>query len=640
MIALVRLGWRMAVAGGRQRMALVTIGNVVGTALLLFALRFPSVMTGFFGGNAEVFSKDDRRVALVVGATLLLPILVLIANLGWLAARGRQSRLASLRLLGVSPRQTRVVAATENAVLGLAGAALGAALYGLLAGPVGRWLLDQDLTRMPLKVEWLWLVVSVPVVLAVQALVGLSSTWRPAAELVSLRSGHSRRTSWWWVAPLGLGLVIQLMLLIRSGVRDTDGDLTFDAYAFLVGTVLTVVGLLIALVPLTWSVLDLIARRSQGATGVLAARRAQSSGSASVRVITGLVVAVFIGTGSFAVLEAFKASNGQYTVEQEVATDGPQLMTLIPAGKRPAVLSPQLIGAAREVQHVTAVLPRYPVMLTCDRQDCELPVMSGSCRDLKMLFPALTTCAPDRVTAVQYASPTGRFPNPRLIHLDDRSRSIPVSIIETTIPPVSRGLGFQIAERRYGSEQPLLFVPETLPGLASLAPSPREAEVLVTGGLDNRRALETWASGHDVYADGPMLTEYERDQAYRRLILLLIGLVVFVGLVSVALTAIDQLRTRRQANVRLTVVGTPRRALASSQLLQVLVPTALGLVGAVGTALLCGQVWLTFAERGTPFPASTAAAILGGSLVSCLIVAGATSLGVGGRVTAQSLRRE
>lgn len=109
-----RLGLRLALAGGWTRALLVVIGNAVGVVVLLLATAVPTTLP-------QDLSPDDRRLAASLVLFLVLPVASLLASTSRLSAAVRERRLAALRLLGVTARRTRVIAACEASLLALAG---------------------------------------------------------------------------------------------------------------------------------------------------------------------------------------------------------------------------------------------------------------------------------------------------------------------------------------------------------------------------------------------------------------------------------------------------------------------------------------------------------------------------------------
>ncbi|MDO4887305.1 MAG: hypothetical protein Q3979_01155 [Actinomycetaceae bacterium] len=80
-------------------------------------------------GEARAQLQVYFTLALVAGALLVVPIFSLGASAARLGAKGRAKRLASLRLVGVTPAQTVGISLVETAVQWVIGASIGTILY-------------------------------------------------------------------------------------------------------------------------------------------------------------------------------------------------------------------------------------------------------------------------------------------------------------------------------------------------------------------------------------------------------------------------------------------------------------------------------------------------------------------------------
>ena len=109
--------------------------------------------------------------------------------------------------------------------------------------------------------------------------------------------------------PLVAGLGWLGWLAYGSDIGSSD-DTSLQANAYLAG-VLTVMGGLVLAGPwLTMAASRLVARRATRPATLIAARRLADDPQTAFRAISGLVLAVFIGTGTLAVISTIVASNG------------------------------------------------------------------------------------------------------------------------------------------------------------------------------------------------------------------------------------------------------------------------------------------------------------------------------------------
>jgi hypothetical protein len=244
------------------------------------------------------------RDAFVVGAlAFLFPILILIGTATRLAAARREERFAALRLVGSTPRQISVIASVDAIVGALFGTVLGIGIF-LLVRPAlaasavtsARYFAD-DVT--PTGLGYAAVLVAVPVASAIAALLSLRRV-----RISPL--GVSRRTTppaprAWRLAPLLLGIALFITGLTITTPRSI-GAPTFP------GLILILVGLVVGGPWLTTQAARLLARSVKGASALLAARRLADNPKAAFRTVSGLVLAVFLGTVVAGLLPAVNAT--------------------------------------------------------------------------------------------------------------------------------------------------------------------------------------------------------------------------------------------------------------------------------------------------------------------------------------------
>jgi cell division protein FtsX len=232
------------------------------------------------------------RDAFVAGAlAFLFPILILIGTATRLAAARREERFAALRLVGATPRQISVVASVDAIVGALLGTVLGIGIFLLvrpaLAGTAitsARYFPDSV---TPTALGYAAVLVAVPVASAVAALLSLRRV-----RISPL--GVTRRTTpppprAWRLVPLLLGIALFIVGLVITTPRSIGGP------AF-PGLIIILVGLVVGGPWLTAQAARVLARSVSGASTLLAARRLADNPKAAFRSVTGLVLAVFLGT--------------------------------------------------------------------------------------------------------------------------------------------------------------------------------------------------------------------------------------------------------------------------------------------------------------------------------------------------------
>jgi hypothetical protein len=256
----------------------------------------------------EVFTPFFRYAFGVGLLAVLFPMLVLISTATRLAASRREERFAALRLVGGTPADIRMIAAVEAAVSAFFGAVLGTAIW-LLVQPLvaGGALIGTryfSSTVTPAAWEYGAIIVGVPAIALAAALISLRRV-QISPLGVSRRATPKRPTIWrLTLLALGVGLFVY-GLSITS--HKSIGAATYP------GLLLTMVGLVIAGPWFTWATARLFGSMSRGAAPLLASRRLADNPKAAFRSVTGLVLAVFLGTMVGTLVPAVNATEASPT---------------------------------------------------------------------------------------------------------------------------------------------------------------------------------------------------------------------------------------------------------------------------------------------------------------------------------------
>ncbi len=232
------------------------------------------------------------RYAFLVGVrAVLFPMLVLISTATRLAAGRREERFAALRLVGGTPADIRVIASVESVVSAFCGAVLGVVIFLLvrpaLAGAalIGTHYFEAQLT--PTIWGYLAMLVGVPAAAALAALASLRRV-QISPLGVSRRATPKPPTAWRLTT-----LVLGLGLYVYGLSKTTHNSIGAPVYP---GLLITMVGLVIAGPWLTSVASRLFGRLSRGSSALLASRRLADNPKTAFRSVTGLVLAVFLGT--------------------------------------------------------------------------------------------------------------------------------------------------------------------------------------------------------------------------------------------------------------------------------------------------------------------------------------------------------
>jgi hypothetical protein len=230
----------------------------------------------------------------VVGLALLLPVLIFIGTATRLSAARREQRFAAMRLVGATPGQISLIAATESAVAAVAGVAIGLGLFFVLRIPLaaipftGQSFFPSELSlSLP---DILVVAVGVPAAAVVVARLALRRV--NVSPLGVTRRATPAPPRAWRVIPLLAGLADLGFFVVHGKPASNGGQVA----AFSSGFALIMIGLVIAGPWLTMAGARVLARRASRPGALIAARRLADDPRAAFRAVSGLVLALFIFT--------------------------------------------------------------------------------------------------------------------------------------------------------------------------------------------------------------------------------------------------------------------------------------------------------------------------------------------------------
>ncbi len=336
-------------------------------------------------GPAQAVFSPFFRFAFGIGVlAVVFPMLVLISTATRLAADRREERFAALRLVGGTPGDIRIVASIEAMISAFLGAVLGTAIFLLvrsaLAGAalVGTQYFESDLT--PTAAGYVAMLVGVPVAAAIAALVALRRV--QISPLGVTRRATPKPPTFWRLIPLVIGVGVFVYGLSKT-TRDGIGA---PAYP---GLLLTMIGLVVVGPWLTAWAAWLFSRFAHGSSALLAARRLADNPKGAFRAVTGLTLAVFLGTMAGLIVPALNAT-------QQTPTAGALSNILIDQVGMPAAAGQQLISGITAIRGAT-VYPLYD--LQPPGEGLGPTLIAVSCADMRAIA-GLGRCAPG-VRAVQ-----------------------------------------------------------------------------------------------------------------------------------------------------------------------------------------------------------------------------------------------
>lgn len=275
------------------------VGNISGTQWVTSISSAP---------GQEVFSPFFRYAFGIGVLAVVFPMLVLISTATRLAANRREERFAALRLVGGTPGDVRIVATVEAVLSGFVGAVLGTVIFLLvrpaLAGAalVGTQYFESELT--PTVAGYVAMLIGVPIAAAIAALLSLRRV--QISPLGVTRRATPKPPTFWRLIALVIGVGVFVYGLSKT-TRDGIGA---PAYP---GLILTMIGLVIAGPWLTAQAARLFGRSARGSSALLAARRLADNPKGAFRAVSGLTLAVFLGTMVGLIVPALNATEATPT---------------------------------------------------------------------------------------------------------------------------------------------------------------------------------------------------------------------------------------------------------------------------------------------------------------------------------------
>ncbi len=247
----------------------------------------------------EVFTPYFRYAFAVGVLAVLFPLLILISTATRLATARREERFAALRLVGATPRDIGVIASVDSVVSALLGAVLGIAVFAVIRPALaGTSLIGTRyfaFTVTPTAWGYAAMVVAVPLAAALASLMSLRRV-RVSPLGVSRRVSPPPPSAW----RLGT-LTAGIVLFVAGLLLTTSKSIGVPAYP---GLLIVMIGLVLGGPWLTAAAARVFARIRNGPSVLLATRRLEDNPKAAFRSVSGLVLAVFLGTMVGALLPA------------------------------------------------------------------------------------------------------------------------------------------------------------------------------------------------------------------------------------------------------------------------------------------------------------------------------------------------
>ncbi|ROR73863.1 FtsX-like permease family protein [Bogoriella caseilytica] len=608
---MIRLGLRLALAGGPVRITALLLGGALSVLILSLAWAMPDALYPVIEiPGEEPITPSERGTAEAMSAMLLAPVLLLLVVAGRLSSTVRDQRLTSLRLIGINRARTLVAAVVENVSLTAVGA-----LAGVGVAYAAAWLINvrvQLAEPVAFSPGRMAVVLGAVVVFSgVLALASLRTLQLLPTQ--ARRGGVVKPASWWRAVPFvaavacfGLAIfsqeITELALRLRPEISvDEARGFRVAAVAglFRAGIVLGALGIVTTPALIARYVARAL-RRSRRFPLLMAGRSIEADPASATRRVAGVGIALFaLGIGA-GVLTAFE------TVPQSVyatrnAERGPQEVSVHAGWDMEADQEqPLTAGDLAELENIPGaerVIPVHEYMAsTCDVMTSEgcLEIFSGSCADLAVYYVSVAGCSDERAAWIgslqSWDVVTESFDGvPESLEVVARSADGETEGAATTID--LSGPEIETDERAVVTQRGFLpyfhvFVPPHL--VEEIGAAVHRADVIGPPGREFAVTVGSAAEALGLHSDSPMrYSDYDLLLSVRSMVGGTGAALVAVVLVAVSLSIMDWLRESRRPRMRMLAIGVPRRTIGLSYLIQFSLP----LVGALlagGTLALLG----------------------------------------------------
>ncbi|MFE3068881.1 FtsX-like permease family protein [Streptomyces sp. NPDC059247] len=515
-----------------------------------------------------------------LGCVVLLPLVIFLSVCARLSGESRARRLAALRLVGLSAKDTlrvnageSVAAASAGAVIGIVGYLGANELMARIGLPGLRWYPADG------RPEVTTLVVCLLGCPALAWVVGQYGARRAASSPISVRRTGERRAprklGTLLLVP-GLGIICGYCVLSLMG-RDPSGG---PASAVLVpgAVLLTGAGLVFGLAPVTaW-----LARRVAGTTKslpvALAMRRTEVDPGSSLRVVTGLVLLVFGASLTQGVLVELDQVSRQTAPLQEYSVglgdlDTAQRQDL---GKVPGVRTQVAAYDSWDPLDGSDVPHAHIVVATCAQLTASTERATG-CVDGKVM-----QLRDERSTFAYDPKAGERYP----FALEHGRKAV------FTVP--NERIDVRPWDLSVFSSGALLVPPALLPtdlddsaGTLTLVSAADPATVRSV--LDGIGAVAPTA---DVQPVGIVIDSLAQLAVIRSLLGVGMVLGLVIGVAAFVVSVADRAMERRGQVAALVLLGARARTLRVVQVVQVLLPLVVGLGGALVAGWLAESSYL------------------------------------------------
>lgn len=627
MSATLKLGAKLAIGtrGQRARTLATLSASALGATVVLLVW---GVANALLAGTIAFTTQEVNTLIAGTIAVVALPVLVLVATIARLSASVRDRRLANLRLLGMSAGQTRLVAACEAGLAAIAGAFVGALLV-LVAAPLIGLAIPGPL---PLPPAWAWPVVVGGVPLASVATAALPQRLAGDAALSQARRAPRRRLRVWRIVPVLFGFL--LCWGTRSPLIDTNPDAISgpEMVAMLVGILLLGIGTLLVVPIFVDLVAAVLVRVGKGPLARIVGRRLEAQPAGATRVISALMIGLFVVVAGQAVVTAFMTTPQYESAARWIEQDQ------VAEVQAPADQVSALRAALERVDGVERI-DTFTMLhggLVGDEFG-GIAVIVASCAELAGPSGELPGCSDDAPSQIGDFAFYGTVADGMAVWTaqNGQPQHNPVNVPldgMTSIDPADWARATGVMDFTA-----VVILPPSTPGIAALL---RDTDRMFGVHAGPGRFL------YDDLADLGMqsstmvdLENYDFVQGMQTVAWTLAAVVLGIGLLTFTVAGLDRALSRRRELTALRLIGTPTRLLRWAQWFEAALPTALGSVFAILTGTYAGATYLQL-DNDRLMPLTSGLGLAAIAVVLSAALAAITVIGTGAPLDPDHIRAE
>jgi len=595
----------------------------------------PVLSWGVNYGSLTQYMNPNQGAAFPIFVFMLVPAVVLLATTTRLASAVRTERMAALRLLGVGRLRTQLIAGIEAGSLAVVGVLAGTAAIPLIAQLTAgkeffmmQWFASDFRPSLGMFIATL---LFIPLLTAATSLVVLRKI--ASNPLQIRRKSANPRPSYWRLIPLVLGAIIAGLMIGRAFRRLGEIEQAVSAYVFLLAAGLLGIGILAAVPVLVRRLAAFLGRKASRSTLLLAARRTQYEPAVLNRLVGGLVLVLFIATGGQAVVLAFE-STPQYQRAHAATSGEHTYLAIVP--QDPTTSESQSLNSEQlsNISGVTGVEPLTILEGSADGPEfgpMHVRALVATCAELETWAEIDGECTDGKPVMMK-----GFFGSPTDVVLEFEGETTTIAITDVA-PQRFVNTTEQIAQFD-------VLLPPDAPELAALsglrpnswilqAPTYEEAWLLIESEI-NELSADHWVLMPETYA-------LEEVQNVRLGIWVGTAIAGSIALITLLITAIDNGIARRPQIAMQRAFGVSLNRVRRTQVLQALLPLAVGVPLAGAAGILAGQAYTTLDDmKITTSYWGAIGVALGLAAIAAVLVALATLPAIGGNISAQSLRKE